>query len=169
MSHGNPGNAVDKATIDAHFEKVAQTYERDGQGVQNSLCRTLLSLASELCHPVTKSSVVLDNASGPGILTGELLKQCDPDDIPNLHAADLSAAMIRVLDAKGWAKEHGVKSAVMDAQDLQYPDEMFTHVFSELSRRSEALKDHSGYSQSWVGGMLRNACQLHALRFIALQ
>jgi ubiquinone/menaquinone biosynthesis C-methylase UbiE len=129
MSHGNPANKVDKAAIEAHFEKVAQTYEKDGQGLQNAICRTLLSMASELGHPVTKSSVVLDNASGPGILTGELLKQCPPDEVPELHAADFSAAMIRVLDAKGWGEKYGVKAAVMDAQVLQYPDEMFTHVF----------------------------------------
>jgi ubiquinone/menaquinone biosynthesis C-methylase UbiE len=132
MSHGNPANKDDKAAIDAHFEKVAQTYEKDGQGLQNAMCRTLLSMTAELNHPVTKSSVVLDNASGPGILTGELLKQCQPNEVPELHAADFSAAMIRVLDAKGWGEKHGVKAAVMDAQDLQYPEAMFTHVFMSV-------------------------------------
>lgn len=41
-AHGDPINAEDKARLDAHFERVAQTYERDGMGVQNALCRTLL-------------------------------------------------------------------------------------------------------------------------------
>jgi SAM-dependent methyltransferase len=40
--------------------------------------------------------------------------------------------MIRVLDAKGWDAKYGVKAAVMDAQDLKYPDEKFTHVFMNL-------------------------------------
>jgi hypothetical protein len=40
--YGNAANAEDKAKIDAHFERVAQTYEGDGMGVQNALCRSLL-------------------------------------------------------------------------------------------------------------------------------
>lgn len=76
--------------------------------------------------------MVLDNAAGPGILTGELIKQISPSELPEMHAADLSPAMIRVLDAKGWGKKFGVKAIVMDAQDLKYPDEMFTHVFMNL-------------------------------------
>ena len=40
--------------------------------------------------------------------------------------------MIRVLDAKGWGAKFGVKAVVMDAQDLKYPDDMFTHVFMNL-------------------------------------
>lgn len=132
MSHGDPAKADDKAKLDAHFEKVAQTYEKDGMGVQNGMCRTLLALSKELQHPITKSSVVLDNAAGPGILTGELLKQISPSDVPELHAVDFSAAMIKVLDAKGWGEKYGVKAVVMDAQDLKYPNEMFTHVFMNL-------------------------------------
>jgi hypothetical protein len=34
--------AEDQAKLEAHFEMVAQTYERDGMGVQNALCRQLL-------------------------------------------------------------------------------------------------------------------------------
>lgn len=95
------------------------------------------TLTEDLKHPITKSSVVLDNAAGPGILTGELLKQISSSqipeaDYPELHAADFSAAMIKVLNAKGWGEKFGVSAAVMDAQDLKYPDEMFTHVFMNL-------------------------------------
>lgn len=90
------------------------------------------ALTAEFKHPITKSSVVLDNAAGPGILTGELLKHVSPSEIPELHAADLSAAMIKVLESKGWREKYGVQAAVMDAQDLKYPDEMFTHVFMNL-------------------------------------
>ena len=90
------------------------------------------ALSEDLNHPITKSSVVLDNAAGPGILTGELIKQIPPSELPELHAADFSPAMIRVLDAKGWGAKFGVKAVVMDAQDLKYPDDMFTHVFMNL-------------------------------------
>jgi len=132
MPHADPSTAEDKAKLNAHFEKVAQTYEQDGKGVQNTMCRTLLALSEEFKHPITKSSVVLDNAAGPGIVTGELLKQITPSEVPELHAADFSPAMIKVLNAKGWSEKYGVKAVVMDAQDLKYPDEMFTHIFMNL-------------------------------------
>lgn len=41
-THNDNVNTEDKAKLDAHFEKVAQTYEQDGRGVQNALCRSLL-------------------------------------------------------------------------------------------------------------------------------
>ena len=42
QTQADPVKAEAQAKLDAHFEKVAQTYEEDGMGVQNALCRQLL-------------------------------------------------------------------------------------------------------------------------------
>jgi ubiquinone/menaquinone biosynthesis C-methylase UbiE len=111
----------------SHFDKVASTYEDERSS------SSMAKLASDLISfapPITSSSIILDNASGPGIITGEILKQSAAlDPAPKLYAADISPAMIEVLRKKNW---EGVQSDVMDAQALSYPDGTFTHCFMNM-------------------------------------
>ncbi len=116
--------------ISSHFEKVASTYEHTST-VMKEIAGELLNLSPTL----TSDSVVLDNAAGPGIVTGEILQlpQFKEGNHPIIHATDISPAMIRALEARAvresWPKD-AVKGQVMDSMDLSpFPDNMFTHTY----------------------------------------
>ena len=68
--------------------------------------------------------MVLDNACGTGVFTGELLKLCPHAQI---HAVDGSSAMVDIMYSliqdKKWSEQ--VQAAVMDGQDLGFPDDIF--------------------------------------------
>jgi ubiquinone/menaquinone biosynthesis C-methylase UbiE len=108
------------------FSKMAETYE-DSTPVMKDIARNVIKRTP----PITSDSVILDNACGPGIVTGEIIKQCKPDTAPELFAADYSSAMIEQLRKHDWASK--VQSEVMDAQDLKYPDDKFTHSFTNFA------------------------------------
>jgi ubiquinone/menaquinone biosynthesis C-methylase UbiE len=111
-----------------HFDKVAATYEDSRtSSPMNKIARDLISFAP----PISSTSIVLDNASGPGIITGEILNQAasSAGGPPIIYAADISPAMIDILRKKNWPS---VKSDVMDAQALSYPDNTFTHSFTNM-------------------------------------
>jgi ubiquinone/menaquinone biosynthesis C-methylase UbiE len=93
----------------------------------NKIARDLISLGP----PISSTSIVLDNASGPGIITGEILNQTasSAGGSPIIYAVDISPAMIEMLRKKNWPS---VKSDVMDAQALSYPDNTFTHSFMNM-------------------------------------
>jgi ubiquinone/menaquinone biosynthesis C-methylase UbiE len=110
-----------------HFDKVAATYEP--RGASSKISKTAGELIA-FAPPISQSSIVLDNASGPGIITGEILRQSESAGAaPQIYAADISPAMIETLRQKNWT---GVKSDVMDAQELSYADDFFTHSFMNM-------------------------------------
>ena len=108
------------------FQKMAETYE-DSIPIMKDIARSVIHRAP----PITSDSIILDNACGPGIVTGEIIKQSKPDTTPQFFAADYSPAMLEQLRKHTWASE--VHSEVMDAQDLKYPDEKFTHSFTNFA------------------------------------
>jgi ubiquinone/menaquinone biosynthesis C-methylase UbiE len=114
------------ADMEKFFSKVAETYE-DSIPIMKDVARNVVKRTP----PITSDSVILDNACGPGIVTGEIVKQCRPDTTPELFAADYSSAMIEQLRKHDWASK--VQSEVMDAQDLKYPDDKFTHSFTNFA------------------------------------
>ena len=79
--------------------------------------------------PISSTSIILDNASGPGIILGEILAQSASIGTPKLYAMDISPVMIEMLQKKKWP---GVESEVMDAQALTYSDNKFTHIFMSM-------------------------------------
>lgn len=128
-SSSHPSNEF-PLDVSSHFEKVASTYEHTS-AVMKEIAGQLLNLSPTL----TSDSVVLDNAAGPGIVTGEVLRlpQFKEGNYPTIHATDNSPAMIRALEARAiresWPKDV-VKSQVMDSMDLSpFPDNMFTHIY----------------------------------------
>src|SRR5271170_1121963 len=103
------------------FKKFASTYE-DIAFPMRDVSRYALSL----CPPLTGDSVVLDDGCGTGITTAEILKLDLLNGRPKYYAVDFSAPMVEELRKRGFA---GVETAVMDARDLKFPDNMFTHSF----------------------------------------
>jgi len=114
----------------SHFEKVASTYE-DTSTAMNEMASHLLTLSP----PLTPNSVIHDNAAGPGIITGGILRlpQFSQGSFPTIHATDYSPAMIRALEARavrdGWPNSV-VKAQVMNSMDLStFADNTFTHTY----------------------------------------
>jgi ubiquinone/menaquinone biosynthesis C-methylase UbiE len=144
---GVPTNKIPFDT-EAHFERVASTYE--------SSAVVMKDIASQLLHlppQVTSSSVIHDNACGPGIVTGQILSLpefADGKQLPKIHATDISAAMIRALMSRAVrdAWPHGVvKAEAMDSMDLcGIKSETFTHSYMAAAifivpDATEALKE----------------------------
>ena len=117
----------------AHFEKAASTYE-DNFSVMTEIASHLLSLSP----PITPSSVIHDNAAGPGVVAGEILRLPQFTEVagakyPTIHATDFSPAMIQALEARaareGWP-DGVVKAQTMDSMDLVgLADDTFTHSY----------------------------------------
>lgn len=108
-----------------HFNKVASTYE-----TSSPMSKTVRDLIS-LMPPISSTSIVLDNASGPGIVTQKIIQQSiSASTAPTIFAADISPAMIELLKQKNFPT---VKADVMDAQELSYHDNTFTHVFMNMA------------------------------------
>jgi ubiquinone/menaquinone biosynthesis C-methylase UbiE len=114
------------ADMEEFFSNVAESYE-DSAPFMKDVARNVV----KRMPPITSDSVILDNACGPGIVTGEIIKQCRSDTTPEFFAADYSSAMIEQLGKHDWASK--VQSEVMDAQDLKYPDDTFTHSFTHFA------------------------------------
>ena len=108
------------------FQKFAETYE-DSVPIMKDIARSVVQRAP----PITSDSVILDNACGPGIVTGEIIKQSEPTTTPQFFAADFSSAMLEQLRKHEWASK--VHPELMDAQDLKYPDDKFTHSFTNFA------------------------------------
>jgi len=115
--------------VNAHFERLAEAYEDS-----YPLMKLFAADAIESVPPITSSSVVHDNACGPGIVTGAILSSpsfTSGFDIPKIYATDLSGAMIKKLKTKPWADN--VDAQVMNSAELAFPDATFTHSFTNFA------------------------------------
>lgn len=102
------------------FNFQASTYERRLGGATRRIITSIIPLLTNLPNNPT----FLDNASGPGFATEELLKAY-PD--ARIYAADVAPGMVALLDqliaSNGWSER--VRTAVMDGVELGYADEFF--------------------------------------------
>ncbi|OJJ01855.1 hypothetical protein ASPVEDRAFT_41428 [Aspergillus versicolor CBS 583.65] len=120
-------------TAAATFDKSSNAYERMTGGCTREVAQFLLTLEPKL----DASSIILDNACGTGIMTSEIL-DLFPNAKPRVYAADLAPSMIAnfsaLARAKGWLNEgdNDLTICVMDAEDLTYPDNTFTHSYTNL-------------------------------------
>ncbi|KAF2092957.1 S-adenosyl-L-methionine-dependent methyltransferase [Rhizodiscina lignyota] len=113
------------------YAKAAQTYEKNPRGTRTPTYPAFLH-AQKYLPPVTPSSIVHDNACGPGIVTGELITQglSAGQTPPKIYATDLSPQMIdvvrnRIATVEGWKE---VEAFVCDGKDLSgLDDAIFTH------------------------------------------
>jgi ubiquinone/menaquinone biosynthesis C-methylase UbiE len=112
--------------IEHLFLKVAETYE-DSVPFMKDIAQAVI----KRMPPITSDSIVLDNACGPGIVSGQIIKSLPSNTTPQFFAADLSPPMLEQLRKHDWASR--VYSETMDAQDLKYPDDKFTHSFTNFA------------------------------------
>lgn len=123
-------------TAAAAFDKSSDAYERMTGGSTREVAQFLLTLDPK----IESSSIILDNACGTGIMTSEIMglfPGAKPK--PKIFAADLAPSMVAnfsdVARAKGWVKDQdndGLTISVIDAEDLTYPDNIFTHSYTNL-------------------------------------
>jgi ubiquinone/menaquinone biosynthesis C-methylase UbiE len=92
-----------------------------------------------LLPPITPTSTIHDNASGPGTVALEILSHYRPHPFsprPTIHPSDFSAALIAGLDDQlathdQWAK--CIHTSIQDSQALSFDDNMFTHSIMNFS------------------------------------
>ena len=108
----------------AHFAKMAASYDAQAGPLTRAVSRHLLAISSP---PLSNESIVLDNATGPGITCSEILALPASQHPKELHATDLSPQMIEQVDLRGLGQ---IKTAIMDAQELKFPDGKFSHSYT---------------------------------------
>lgn len=138
MSQSNISPQPTAEQIAEYFERAAATYEEASGEATRAMSRHLLSLcgpSGPFPVPITSTSIIHDNASGPGILASQVIElpEFASGDVPKIHCTDSSPAMIKLVDAKGWKTKYGTESSVMDAQELSFADGTFTHSFTNLA------------------------------------
>lgn len=129
-----------------HFDDAAKSYEELTGGCTRELARYILTLTPD----TGTESTILDNASGPAIVTEELLlRTAAPHNTPRaIHVVDASPAMIEAARAKklglattaaaaatteaAAAADSAIHFAVMPAESLEFSDNTFTHSFTNL-------------------------------------
>ena len=107
----------------SYFAKVASKYDEQAGPLTRAVSRHLIAISSP---PLSNKSVVLDNATGPGITCSEIMALPASQHPKELHATDLSPDMTQQVELRGFGQ---IKTAVMDAQDLKFPDDKFSHVY----------------------------------------
>jgi ubiquinone/menaquinone biosynthesis C-methylase UbiE len=115
------------------YDNAAAIYDRHNKDTTATIARFMLSLAPS---PGT-SSVVLDNACGTGALTMSLLEAFrtthqSARGSPKVHAVDIAPAMVEAVVRKSQSlnvTEIIMQTAVMDAQNLSFADDTFTHSY----------------------------------------
>lgn len=113
--------------LNIFYNKQAADYESQSAGVTRKVGQQVLSLLP----PITSSSIIHDNACGPGIITVEIVAQFTKADIkpPTIFATDFNKGMVDVL--QGMIDANNLKSVTaqeMDGSDLSaFENDKFTH------------------------------------------
>lgn len=121
----SPGAVIPIPDIEKHFSTFADKYENQSGGVTRNVAQTCLTFLP----PITSSSVIHDNACGPGVVTAIILKQFAEKGRPKIEATDFAKGMIDYLQNEirenGWDTVH---AQVRDSSDLGcFEDATFTH------------------------------------------
>ncbi|KAG9255682.1 S-adenosyl-L-methionine-dependent methyltransferase [Emericellopsis atlantica] len=111
----------------ATFNQMAADYDALIGGATRALFQHVLTLMNTI-KPMDSSSVVLDNACGTCVVTAEILAQA-PD--VRLHAVDVAPNMVQLAKAK-FGDRDNVRLAVMPGEQLDFPDDTFTHSVTNL-------------------------------------
>ncbi|KAH6694861.1 S-adenosyl-L-methionine-dependent methyltransferase [Leptodontidium sp. MPI-SDFR-AT-0119] len=127
-SSANAGGPA--SNLPSHFNKLSQIYPRQ---TGNSTLNLFASIADHLA-PISASSIVHDNASGPGTATRVILKNLKPD-YPTVIATDMVPAMIDAFnsDIAKTNETSKLTGIVMKSETLDFPDEHFTHSITNFS------------------------------------
>ncbi|KAF1990394.1 S-adenosyl-L-methionine-dependent methyltransferase [Aulographum hederae CBS 113979] len=116
-------------TVHLDFNSIAASYLKQSAGVTRVVSIHLL----DLIPPITSSSVIHDNACGPGVTALDILDRCKRLNItppPKIHCTDKFDGMVNVLRSVVMEQDLSniITAEVMDSADLStIPDTTFTH------------------------------------------
>ncbi|KAK5011668.1 hypothetical protein LTR28_009403 [Elasticomyces elasticus] len=113
-----------------YFKKLSADYARQ---TGNSTRKVIERILQELQPSVTPSSIIHDNACGPGTATTAIISHIGHE--PSLiEATDFSPGMVDTLlneiSTKNWKN---VRASVMDSHELTFPDNTFTVSITNVS------------------------------------
>lgn len=114
-----------------HFDEVAQRYEEMTGGCTRALARHILSLPQVAAVSPSIDSAdatILDNACGTAVVTEESLSKGSQ---AQFYAVDAAPNMVELAKAK-LSEKTNVQYGVMPGEVLEFPDEHFTHSFTNL-------------------------------------
>ncbi|KAF4943927.1 hypothetical protein FGADI_13008 [Fusarium gaditjirri] len=87
----------------------------------------------QVTKPVTKDSVVHDNAAGPGIAALVLVDRLAADDVPQILVTDNVPPMVQAAE-DSFTSLPQIETKVLDSQNLEgIPNEHFTHSILNFS------------------------------------
>ena len=118
------------ATID--YQRRAENYLSENGGATAFIVPHLLKSIPS----ITSTSIVHDNASGPGTVTSVIMAQSKAANTkaPDIQVTDKDPAMLqyfqKVTEDEGW--QDNVTAEIMDSQALSFADETFTHSISNF-------------------------------------
>ncbi|KAJ4313206.1 hypothetical protein N0V84_009532 [Fusarium piperis] len=108
------------------FSALAANYaQQTGNATRNAF--NLLFDDFHAIKPITKDSVVHDNAAGPGTATSVLVDRLPPDDLPRILVTDNVPPMVQAA-RESFAAWPTIETRVLDSLNLEgIPDDHFTH------------------------------------------
>lgn len=126
----HPASPFSATNLPEYFQKLSKDYAQQTGNTTRSLFTKAMD---DLNLPIDSSSIVHDNACGPGTATIAILERMGSRP-PTIKATDWVPAMVDVLSqaasAERWVT---VETSVMDAHNLRFADGTFTHSITNFS------------------------------------
>ncbi|SCO78005.1 uncharacterized protein FRV6_02217 [Fusarium oxysporum] len=116
----------------SYFSAFAANYlQQTGRSTYRVLDLAFDSI--QATRPITKGSVVHDNAAGPGIAALVLVDRLAADDVPQILVTDNVPPMVQAAK-DSFTSFPQIEAKVLDSQNLKgIPDEHFTHSILNFS------------------------------------
>ena len=126
----DPGEKIRTIDFPKYFSQLSKIYDRQTGGTT----RTNFAQLLPYIHPTIKSSSIIhDNASGPGTATSVILVQAGLN-FPQVEGTDSVSDMVTAfqdnIKNNSWAN---VTATAMDSHDLKFSDNTFTHSITNFS------------------------------------
>ncbi|KAI0436788.1 S-adenosyl-L-methionine-dependent methyltransferase [Xylaria telfairii] len=106
--------------------------------LQGDVSETAIEYFLNLIPPFKEGDVVHDNACGSGAVTESIMAK-NPPNI-QIHATDINPQFVAGVQALSEKKQWPVSTAVMSAQEITFPDNLFTQSITSFA--FHCLGDH---------------------------
>ncbi|KAL2068628.1 hypothetical protein VTL71DRAFT_14965 [Oculimacula yallundae] len=122
------------SNLPAHFNNLSKIYPLQ---TGNSTLNLFASICSHVA-PITSSSIIHDNACGPGSATSVILANLEPEEeFPTIIGTDMVPGMIDAFNSSittpKSSSANKISALVMRSEELSFPDSHFTHSITNFS------------------------------------
>ena len=141
-------------------DSIAATYNIENRGVCQLFARYIIGVAP----PITRTSIIHDNACGPAIVTSEILSTGSKTAAPSkIEATDLSPQMIKAAEEAVQAYNWKIVNAtVQNSEKLSFENDTFSHSFTNfLVPRTPASSSEIHRTLKPGGTAIYTAWKLH--------